>query len=254
MEDSLVSAVDIVQQAIASGKMTATPGVCATHGESTITTPTKFNKGWFCMECHMEAMKKDEHERWLKSRSETLHRIADIPRKYRGEKFLATTEPQKAARLMVKAFRDFFVEKRTWAVLVMMGGVGTGKTLMASELAESLINNNSISVRYCTCKQMISEIQSSYGSENKTEEGEILRFVQYDLLILDEIDAKPDKENANILLTEVINRRYNQDKAVAVITNQPFDNLEKFVGSRVDDRLHENSFICSFDWPSFRRI
>jgi DNA replication protein DnaC len=134
-----------------------------------------------------------------------------------------------------------------------MGNVGTGKTLLASELAESLIEGLSMSVRYCTAKQMIAEIQAAYSAEGKSEEMEVLRFVQYGLLILDEIDAKPDRENANLLLTEVINRRYNAEMPVVVITNQPFDNLAKFVGDRVDDRLHENAFVCSFDWPSFRR-
>jgi DNA replication protein DnaC len=155
--------------------------------------------------------------------------------------------------MTVKHFRDLIANGPKWVVLVLFGGVGTGKTLVASELAESLINGLSMSVRYCTAKQMIAEIQAAYSSEGKTEEGEILRFVQYNLLILDEIDAKPDRENANLLLTEVINRRYNAEAPVVVITNQPFDGLARFVGDRVDDRLHENAFVCSFDWPSFRR-
>jgi len=248
------NAVDIIQAEIANGTLKTYSGTCEKHGESTCSYPSFFKHGrWSCRICREEEMAAEEKERWLKDRNETLHRIADIPRKYKGERFQANTDAQREARIMVKAYRDFIVENDAWAVLVMMGGVGTGKTLMASEFAESLINNNSISVRYCTCKQMISEIQASYSTDGKTEEGEILRFVQYGVLILDEIDAKPDKENANILLMEVINRRYNQDKPVVVITNQPFDNLEKFVGSRVDDRLHENSFVCNFNWPSFRR-
>lgn len=248
------SAIEIIKDAIKTGNMTEHHGTCEKHGDSTITLPTKFSRGWSCKECHFEKLKEEEREKWLQDRNETLHRIAEIPRKYKAQKFVATTPAQKAARTMAKAYRDYIVENNEWAVLVMMGGVGTGKTLMASEFAESLINNNSMSVRYCTAKQMINEIQIAYNpAEGKTEEGEILRFVQYDVLILDEIDAKPDRENANILLTEVINRRYNSGRPVIIITNQPFDNLDKFVGSRVDDRLHENSFVCNFDWPSFRR-
>lgn len=247
------NAVQILESVVKSGKFTEYSGVCDAHGPSNIMLPNWMKGEWRCMECRMIEIKKEEQEKWLQDRADTLHRIADIPKKYRGQRFSAITPPQKAARAMVKAYRDAIVEKDEWAVLVMMGGVGTGKTLMASEFAESMINNYSISVRYCTAKQMISEIQAAYSTEGKTEEGEILRFVQYDVLILDEIDAKPDRENANLLLTEIINRRYNEQKPVVVITNQPFDNLAKFVGSRVDDRLHENSFVCSFDWPSFRR-
>jgi DNA replication protein DnaC len=56
-----------------------------------------------------------------------------------------------------------------------------------------------------------------------------------------------------LLLTEIINRRYNAEKPVVVITNQAFDTLARFVGDRVADRLHENAYVCAFSWPSFRR-
>lgn len=227
-------------------------GECETHGKSS--SYAFIGKGgWYCRYCLETEQRKETEQQWLKSRTEHLHKISNIPTKYLGKKFVATTSAMKAVRGTVKAFRDLIVGERKWAVLVLMGSVGTGKTLLASELAESLINNIGKSVRYCTAKQMIAEIQSSYGMEGKSEEGEVLRFVSYDVLILDEIDAKPDRENANLLLTEVINRRYNEEKPVVVITNQPFNNLAKFVGDRVDDRLHENALVCSFDWPSFRR-
>lgn len=232
----------------------AIEGECPEHGKQTIYLPTFLkDKSWGCPVCLEKVTRAKTQQKWLEDRQATLHRIAMIPSKYRGMRFEATTDAQRHVRSTVQGFRNLIAEKRSWAVLVLFGGVGTGKTLLASELAESLINKLDISVRYCTAKQMISEIQASYGMEGKTEEGEVLRFVQYDLLILDEIDAKPDRENANLLLTEVINRRYNEEKPVVVITNQPFDNLAKFVGDRVDDRLHENAYVCSFDWPSFRR-
>lgn len=229
-------------------------GECAEHGKAINYRP-KFlaSREWICPTCAQARAKAESERKWLEDRRATLHRIAGVPSKYRGAKFEALTPAQKIVRSTVKAFRDAIAGKQHWAVLVLFGGVGTGKTLLASELGEALIDNLSMSVRYCTAKQMIAEIQASYGMEGKSEEGEVLRFVQYDLLILDEIDAKPDRENANLLLTEVINRRYNEEKPVVVITNQPFDNLAKFVGDRVDDRLHENAYVCSFDWPSFRR-
>ncbi|MBV8060493.1 MAG: ATP-binding protein [Alphaproteobacteria bacterium] len=248
------SPVDVVKEAIANGLWREEKGTCDVHGESVVKFPKKINASWFCPACSEVRHKEGEHAAWMRDRSETLHRIADIPRKFRDQKFVANTPAQKSARLMVKSYRDFIIENGGWAVLMMIGDVGTGKTLMACEFAESLINNNSISARYCTAKQMISEIQSSYGSQDgRSEESEILKFVQYGVLVLDEIDVKPDKENANLLLTEVINRRYNQERPVVVITNQAFDNLDKHIGSRVTDRLHENSFVCNFDWPSFRR-
>jgi DNA replication protein DnaC len=140
-----------------------------------------------------------------------------------------------------------------WTVLALVGGVGTGKTLLACELAVALIDKLGLSVRYATAQAIVSEVQATYGAEGKSEETEIARFAQYDVLIIDEIDAKRSSENANLLLTEIINRRYNAEKPVVVITNQAFDTLARFVGDRVADRLHENAYVCAFSWPSFRR-
>ncbi|GAB3416748.1 ATP-binding protein [Massilia agilis] len=233
-------------------------GTCETHGMQIVYLHPNFGaRAWYCPECHFKACRDADAERQRKERAKDLHAIADVPKRYRGQDFKATTAPHRAVRMQVKAFRDAIAAGRKWAVLALIGLPGTGKTLVASELAESLINSLSISVRYCTAKQMISEIQVAYSPSGKaqgmTEESEVQRFCRYDLLILDEIDATPDTENSKLLLTEVINRRYNAELPVVVISNQAFENLGKYVTDRVDDRLHENSFVCSFDWPSFRR-
>lgn len=234
--------------------MVAHEGECPIHGKGMMYLP-KFIAfdGWKCGECAAIAHAHAEDARRREERTEWLLHVSQVPTKYRNQRFKATTGPQKAVRGIVKAFGEAITTERRWAALVLVGAVGTGKTLVASELAEALIRNQALTVRYCTAKQMIAEIQASYNAEGKSEEGEILRFVQFDLLILDEIDAKRDTDSANLLLTEVINRRYNEEKPVAVITNQSFEGLADYVGTRVDDRLHENSFVCSFDWPSFRR-
>lgn len=229
-------------------------GECPTHGKATVYWP-KFlaDRAWSCPTCAQIRAKEESERKWLEDCRDTLHRIACVPQKYRGSRFEAATPEQKIVRSTVKAFRDAIANLQHWAVLVLFGGVGTGKTLLASELAEALIDNLSMSVRYCTAKQMIAEIQASYSTEGKSEEGEVLRFVQYQLLILDEIDAKPDRENANLLLTEVINRRYNEQKPVIAISNQPLADLARFVGDRVHSRLHENAFICAFNWADARK-
>lgn len=225
-------------------------GECPTHGASE--TLIRRGSAWFCRTCHEASVAHAERERWLVERAAALIKIATVPPKYAGRRWPASTPEMREVRSQVRNFRDFVLAEPRWAVLAMTGKTGTGKTWLASEIAEAWVSRLSKSVRYITCKGMISEIQSSYGREGASEEGEILKFVQYDLLILDEIDAKPDKENANLLLTEIINRRYNENKPVVVITNQPIDKLAQFVGDRVNSRLHENAFFCNFDWSDFR--
>jgi DNA replication protein DnaC len=237
------------------GRLHQVEGTCDTHGKSTVLA--RAGLGWYCPRCMEDAKVIEYAEQWATERQTALHAIAEIPSKYRGQKFTPSMpdyrDKQKAVRAIAASFRDFIIAEARWSCLILVGDVGTGKTQLACEFAESLINRLCRSVRYVTAKGMISEIQASYGREGKSEDSEIDRFVQYDILILDEIDAIPAKDNAALLLTEIINRRYGSDKPMIVITNQSLDNLAKFIGDRVVDRMHENAFICEFDWPSFRR-
>lgn len=233
-------------------------GTCPTHGESTVEIfKAQKVKEWFCTDCHHEQVLKEDDARIRRERTEAIYRAACLPEKYMGQKFTTTTPAQRDVRAQAKAFLDCLKKERHWTTLLMVGETGTGKTLLATELAEVMMSKQLLTVRYCTSSQMIAEIQESYSSEGKkigkTQAGEILRFVSYDILILDEIDAKPSYENANVLLTEVINQRYNALRPVIAITNQPLDILHRFVGDRVNSRLHENAFICAFTWPDFRR-
>lgn len=234
-----------------AGKLAMTPGVCDQHGAANVLL--RIGQPWHCPRCLEATMASAGNAMWLAERNKSLMDNATIPRKYIGQRFVATAPGHKTVRETVRAFRDFILREPTWAALIMIGETGTGKTLLACEFAQSLITNASKSVRYLTAKGMISEIQASYGREGKSEEGELMRFAQYDVLILDEIDAIPARENSSLLLTEVINRRYNDSKPVIAISNQPFDNLDKYVGERVHSRLHENAFPCAFTWSDFRR-
>jgi DNA replication protein DnaC len=226
-------------------------GECAAHGSSRALARTGL--GWYCPACMDQQMRPEFDAAWARDRLATLNNIAEIPARFRGQRFRASTLEQKEVRAMAASFRDCLKDGRCWAALILSGETGTGKTLLACEFAESYISKFGRSVRYITAKGMISEIQSSYGKEGKSEDVEIDRFVQYDLLILDEIDAVPDRDNAKLLLTEIINRRYGGHRPVIVITNQTLETLGQYVGDRVLDRLHDNAFPCSFTWPSFRR-
>lgn len=248
--------ISALAQAIVQG-FKRVEGNCARHGLVAVNAKPRGGLTdadlWYCPTCLEEQSGRQAQDEWVAMRHDAIFKTATLPVRYVGQRFEARTPAQRAVRATVRDFRNFVVGEPCWAALILFGACGTGKTLLASEFAEAWVRSLCRSARYITAKGMISEIQAAYGKEGKSEEGEILRFVQYDLLILDEIDAKPDRENANILLTEVINRRYNDNKPMVVITNQPFDNLRDFVGDRVDSRLHENAFVCAFDWPDFRR-
>lgn len=234
-----------------AGRMAMLSGSCEQHGTADVLVRT--GAAWHCPRCLDDQLANEAQRSWMAERASTLMTAATIPAKYVDKQFTATTPEQKAVRMQARLFRDFILGEPTWAALVMIGKTGTGKTLLACEVAQSLIRNAARSVRYITANGMISEIQASYSVDGKTEEGEILRFLQYDVLILDEIDAIRSTGNASLLLTEIINRRYNENKPVIAISNQPLVDLAKFVGDRVHSRLHENAFFCALNWADARR-
>jgi DNA replication protein DnaC len=233
------------------GRMQMVAGTCEQHGAADVLV--RNGAAWHCPRCLDAVLAEEARDSWMAERSAALMKAATIPAKYVGQKFVASTPEQKGVKHTTRLFRDFILGEPAWGALILSGITGTGKTLLACDLAQSLITNAVRSIRYITANGMISEVQASYSTEGKSKEGEILRFLQYDVLILDEIDAKPDREDSNLILTEVINRRYNDNKPVIAISNQPLADLAKFVGDRVHSRLHENAFICAFNWADARK-
>lgn len=235
-----------------AGKLQMLDGFCDEHGAASVLV-RKEKPRWHCPACLERAIADERRGSVLREHTAALMGSAAIPARYVGQRFVVGSDEQKAVRVQVKAFRDFIVAQPRWAALVLAGECGTGKTLLACEFIESMVKNLGMSARYVTAKGMISEIQATYGREGRSEETEIARFAGYDVLVIDEIDAKPDTANANLLLNEIVNRRYSNGKPVVVITNQKFSDLGQYVGDRVFSRLHENAFICAHTWDDARK-
>lgn len=226
---------------------------CEQHGQQTV--KVRKGKDWYCPKCLAESARLEVRKQWEHDRRVTLRKIARIPHKYQGERFKPHNDAHRHARGVAKSFFDAVVGNGSlgWRVLMLVGEPGTGKTLMACELAERLIENSLMSARYVTAMQMLGEIKAAYSQEGKSEASEIQKFAEYDLLVLDEIDRMRGTDNDRLLLEEVVNRRYNDEKPMLVISNKLRDQLAEYVGDRVSSRFHENGLVVSFDWPDFRK-
>lgn len=226
-------------------------GSCAEHGESQVTL---FGEGeWYCSQCMEIRIKADLRLLDAKNRHDGMMATADLPKRYHGQRFMAHNEEHKNARATAKEFLDAACTD-SWHALVLSGVTGTGKTLMASELAEAYMAKTHKTAKYAAASAVLGEIRATYDSGNsKSEAGEIRRYADYGLLILDEIDMVRGTDNDILLLTEIVNRRYNAGRPLIVITNKSRESLAEFMGERIDDRLYEDGFSIVFAWASFRR-
>lgn len=229
------------------------PGRCKEHGEQVISVPHSV-KNWLCPECARRKAEQTLPAEWAQERAKALLAASRLPDKYQGKVFVAASYEQKMARQAARLFYGEVVLRQQWAALNLVGETGTGKTLLACELLQRLISSAGLSCRYATSMGILAEIKASYGCEGRSEHGEIQRFADFDLLIIDEIDQIRGTDSDKLLLQEVINRRYNAKKPVLTISNLSFAGLGRALGNRIASRLSENGVVVLFDWADQRQI
>ena len=131
--------------------------------------------------------------------------------------------------------------------IILSGNVGTGKTHLSIATAKEAVNQG-YTAFFTNMYEMIDRI-NSYGWEKY----EILqKYIEPDLLILDEICALNNDEQKN--LNKIINYRYEQIKSTIIQTNLTISELIDVLGKRIFDRLCSNdSLILELNWESFRK-
>jgi hypothetical protein len=106
-------------------------------------------------------------------------------------------------------------------------------------------------------KAQISELEAQYAplaSASNTPALPILDACQQaDLLVLDDIGRLQDGRDAEGVLHEVLDYRYNYRKPTIITVNKPEAQLAEFLGSAIFDRLEEGRFArLEFGLSSFR--
>ncbi len=229
-------------------------GSCGVHGDyRTMARPGAENVE--CPECVMERTRKTEAELAAVQRIAWLHKCAEVPGRYADAGFRGYRNTIPGQAIALTAFSELFQAMkrgdRRGAGLFVTGSVGTGKTHLCCALANNLAQTG-ISVRYTTATAMISEIRAAYSNSTVTEAELIDRFIAFQVLIIDEIDAVQPTDNALDLLFRVVNGRYNALLPTVAVANQKGADLEKVISARTVDRLRDNATIVVMDWQSER--
>ena len=147
--------------------------------------------------------------------------------------------------------------------LILIGGVGTGKTHLAAAICQDFCNQ-AITSCYTTVSRIVRSIKDSWNKkiskddwgatvENETEEDIIREHATCGLLVIDEIGSQYGSDTERIVISEIINDRYNRMLPTIIIGNVTFSEVQEAIGKRAVDRICDNGQVLIFNWESHRK-
>lgn len=196
--------------------------------------------------------KQDHWQRW-----QAQLRSCGIPDRFAAatlDRFVARSAEQQEALAICRRYVDHWDAMRQRGTgLVLCGGVGTGKTHVSCAIASRLLARG-VRIRRCTVPEFLRDIRDTWRRDSAESTSEALqRYIDPDLLVLDEVGLHRGTEDVLLQLFELIDARYNAVRPTILVSNLTVDELVEFVGERVIDRLREGGGkVVVFDWESYR--
>src|SRR4030081_1399094 len=146
--------------------------------------------------------------------------------------------------------------------LLLIGGIGVGKTHLAVGIIKELVLGKGIGCLFYDYREWLKQIQNSYNDSVKATELDVLRPVfETEVLVLDELGAIKPTECVWDTVSLILNTRYNDNRTTIITTNfpdeagqDPYANPSEFgraqravrretlgdrIGDRMRSRLHE---------------
>lgn len=183
---------------------------------------------------------------------------AGIPPRFQDrtfDNFIADTAQQRAALAFAREFAlDFGSPASRGRCALFLGHPGTGKTHLAAAVGMHLLRQGRL-VFFSTTMRAIRTVKDAWAPGAQVSESEAIdRLTRPDLLVLDEVGVQSGSDFERHLLSDVLNERYEHRRACLLLSNLPLDDVRRYLGERILDRLREDGGECVvFDWCSHRR-
>lgn len=206
-----------------------------------------------------EEYERQAWERIQRERIDALKRASLIPERWETRTFdhFERTPANEGAYQTALQFASQFAEAKGKG-LIFTGTVGTGKTHLSAAIAWMLLNEGS-SVVYGTVATLLAKLRSTYNDDKVDERQVFDKFVNCDLLIIDDLGKEKVTEWADQVMFEIINTRYERNKSLVITTNMRLSALQakyENTGAALVSRILE---MCQgvqmdgIDWRKQRR-
>lgn len=268
-QDRPLSFADVAGQQFAGLKWCDEVHICPKHGPFQARVVTldgiKVSDG-VCPECARLQRIEDERERAkveaqlaadaARRRMEKALGRACIPQDYLDksfDNFVADTENLKGALDLSKRFvKGWAKAKASGYGLIFYGNPGTGKTHLATAIIQWLLPD--VSAVYTRVSDIIGYIRTGWRAESPVSAFEASRrFVDIDLLVIDELGVQAGSISEQTLLFEVIDARLSENRPTIFLSNLSPTDLVGVIGERLVDRIKGKCVPYCFTGKSRRR-
>lgn len=207
--------------------------------------------------CRKEELEKEEQEREYQKKLQRIARmrISGIQDEKMREWTFENSDPDKEnPNVKAKALR--YCEK--WDEmysnnigLLFFGNKGTGKTRMAANIANNLINKG-VPVLMTSFTKIIKDLT---GFKIQDKNGYVNSLNNYELLIIDDLGVERESDFALEQVFDVIDTRYRNGQPLIVTTNlsvEDLKNAQDIKLGRIYDRILEMTVPIKVDGVSIR--
>lgn len=145
----------------------------------------------------------------------------------------------KIQKKIAESFTDGFHEyqKSGKGLYIFSKTKGSGKTFLACALANEILKNRDICVKFISVPELLEMTKRSYRDFAREENLGGIRTAE--LLILDDIGAETKKEWVDTELFRLIDYRYSSRKVTIFTSNVAMDMLK--LNDRIVDRIYRRS-------------
>lgn len=165
----------------------------------------------------------------------------------------AVNDKQQQAIDALKDVTEKVVSGKVAPNIILLGGVGTGKSLLAAAAIQSLIRAGGRGT-FTTMKDIVRDYRATWSRDSEVSEAGFVRSMSATpVLVIDEVGVLAGTDNELAIIFDILDGRYRNMKPTILISNLDMAGVKAAIGDRCVDRMREDGGrVIGFDYESQR--